>query len=400
MSLPDHTTLSLRAIRPLPVPPVRHQGSAARVDLLPPSGLPAAERARWARLSARAAPGNIFAQDWFMEPALRHCGTALSLRLAVVRQCSGEWLGVLPLALYAGPGRWPLPSLNAWHAPGQCLGTPLVLPGAERAFWEALLARLDHRPGLALALLCEDLPLDDPATRALASLCREQERIIATLNRTTRPARLPSGRGTPEAATLRRFEQRLDGLEEQVARELGPVSLVLHRADEDAEAWIAAFLALERGASRGRRGTAPACAPAGAGLFREAIRHGQRAGAARLASLRAGDHILAMACWFVAGGHGFVFKAVDDAAWRHCEPGRLLMRRALRLAGSEVPPLFDSCAPAGSPPDPLWPDEHRLASFAVAIGGPTRRAVLRRMLDAPAVRQAAGGAQGRLAETA
>ncbi len=363
-------------------PEPRRGADTLTVDFLRPSGLPAAERAQWARLSARAAPGNIFAQDWFMEPALRHCSDAATLRLAVVRQASGEWLGALPLVFEGRVGRFPLPSLHSWRATNQFLATPLVLPGAEKAFWHGLLARLDRRPGLALALCCDDLPLDDPATLALVSLCAEQGRTIESLDRFMRPARLSGMRRTNDPRALRKLDRRLDGLERRLAQELGPVSVVMHTAAEDSEAWIAAFLAIERAGWKGRARSALACAPGNAGLFREAIRHGHRIGAARLASLRAGDRIVAMSSWFVAHGHGFGFKMTHDEAWRHCAPGRLLMRRVGRLTVGEAPLLFDTCAPAGTPTDALWPDTRTLGSFAVAIGGRTRRRGLSALLEA------------------
>jgi CelD/BcsL family acetyltransferase involved in cellulose biosynthesis len=364
----------------------RPPGGAAPGDaeLLAPAGLPAEERARWARLSARAAPGNIFAQDWFMEPALRYCGNAASLRLAVVRQGSGEWLGALPLTLEAGIGRCPLPSLHAWQATNQFIGTPLVLPGAERAFWQALLARLDRRPGLALALCCDGLPLDDAATLALTSLCAEQGRPMHCTGRFDRPARLPHGHGAADPRTARKLDKRLDALERRLAEALGPVSVVLHRNAEEADVWIGAFLALERAGWKGRAASALACCPSTTGLFREAIRHGQRIGAARLASLRAGDSIVAMTCWFVAEGRGYGFKMAYDEAWRRHAPGRLLMRRVARLLDAEAPLLFDTCNPPGTPGDPFWPDRRELASFAVAIGGRTRRALFASLIDARA----------------
>ena len=111
--------------RPEPLAPPAASGTM-QVDLLRPAGLSQTERGHWAALCARAAPGNIFAADWFMEPALRHCGREWSLRLAVVREAGGAWLGVLPVTLEASIGRWPVPSWQGWHAANQFIGTPLV----------------------------------------------------------------------------------------------------------------------------------------------------------------------------------------------------------------------------------------------------------------------------------
>ena len=352
------------------------------VDLLRPAGLPAIERARWARLGAQAAPGNIFAQDWFMEPALRHCGRSSSLRLAVVRRASGEWLGALPVALKGQVGKRPLPSLHSWHATDQFLGTPLVMPGAQKAFWRALLAHLDRRPGLALALACDTLPFDDPATLALASLCAEQNRPITCTQEVSRPALIAPGEQPRDLPALRKFDRRLDGLERRLEREVGPVSMVTHDGPEESEAWCAAFLALERAGWKGRAKSALACDAASAALFRETIRHGHRIGATRLVSLRAGDRIVAMSSLLIAQGYGYGFKLAHDEAFRHCAPGRVLMRRVRRDFAGEAGVLFDTCAPAGTPCDPLWPHRRGLGNFVVAIGGNTRRALLYTILGA------------------
>lgn len=352
------------------------------VEVFDPERLATFERARWARLSTRAAPGNIFAQDWFMELALRHCHTSMSLRLVVVRQELGEWLGTLPVAFENSVASCPMPSWHSWRAASQFIGTPLVLPGAEPAFWQALLDHFDRRPGLALALCLDNLPLDDPATLALADLCARQNRPLVCVGQFGRPARMPGIGRDADRRDSAKLDRRLDALERKLARELGPVSLVLHRRSEEREAWIAAFLALEKAGWKGRTASALACCADNTQLFREVIHHGHRLGTVRLASLRAGDQIVAMSSWFIAAGHGYGFKMAHDEAWRRCAPGRLLMRRIARLHDSEAAQLFDTCSPPGSPPDALWPDTRAFGTFAVAIGGRTRRAMMDGLLAA------------------
>lgn len=349
-------------------------GIPLRVELWRPAGLPMAERRRWARLSEQAAPGNIFAQDWFMETALRHCGTQWSLRLAVVRQASGAWLGVLPLTLEHSIGRCPTPSLHSWNSANQFIGTPLVRAGAEKTFWRGLLARLDAQPGFALGLNCTGLPVSDPVTLALASLCAEQGRRLHVSESYSRPARMPGS--TPvDVKAMRKLDKRLDGLEARMAQALGPLNLVLHDQREDCAPWLAAFLALERAGWKGRAESALACDTATSAMFREAIRHGHRSGTVRLASLTAGERIVAMTSWFVAGSHGYGFKMTFDEAWRTHAPGRLLMRKVARTLDGEVPMLFDTCTVPDAPNDPLWPDRRAFGGFAVGIGGAPRRAV-------------------------
>lgn len=358
--------------------PTHFCGSPLRVEFLRPNGLVANERARWARLSERAAAGNIFAQDWFMEPALRHCGKKWSLRLAVVRQDSGAWLGVLPLTFETGVGQHPAPSLQSWRADGQAIGTPLVRPGAEKAFWHALLARLDARPGLALGLHCGALPMADSTTLALASLCAEQRRKLHVSNSFSRLARLSGNSADP--ATVRKHNQQLDALETRLEKELGQVNLVLHAQREDCEPWLAAFLALERAGQEDRAVSTLGSDPTKLALLREVIRHGHRCGALRLASLTAGAQIVAMASWFVADGYGYGLHMTHGKAWRAEAPGRLLMRRAARMFDREAPLLFDSCTLPDASDDPLWPVRRTFCGLAVGIGGTQRRALFDRLM--------------------
>lgn len=348
----------------------------AKVELRRPAGLPQHERKRWAELAARATPGNIFAQDWFMEPALRHCGREWSLRLAIVRQASGEWLGALPLVMSPAAARVPAPALHGWHSADQFLGTPLVLPGAEKAFWQALLAWLDRKPGVALGLCCGPMPVSDPVTLALASLCAEQGRTMHVSDSFTRPARLFSSQ--PDPLALGKLDDQLDALEARLAGDLGPVRMVLHDSSDSCDPWVAAFLALERAGWSGQASSALACDSASTALFREVIRHGHRSGTVRLASLTAGEKIMAMTSWFVGGGHAYGFKMAFDEAYLSAAPGQLLMRQVARTLDGEPPVLFDTCTARDVPADPLWPDRRAFGTFAVAIGSPARR----RLFDA------------------
>lgn len=346
------------------------------VELRRPADLSQQERRRWTELSLRAAPGNIFAADWFIEPALRHDGTAWSLRLAIVRKPAGDWVGVLPLRLAASISRSPAPNWQSWQAANQFIGTPLVLPGAEKAFWQALLAHFDRRPGIALGLWCGAMPDDLSVTLALADLCAEQGRTLHYLDRFTRPARRADGSSSLDPGMMeatRTLDQELDQLEARLAHVLGPVSLVLHDCAEDCEPWLAAFFALERAGKKGQPRKASVSTPAATAMFRDVVRNACRRGFARLASLRAGEQIVAMTCWLTAGRHGYGFKIAHDEAWSRFAPDRLLMRRIARMIAADPPLLFDSCAPRGTPCDPFWPDERGFGTFAIGIGSATRR---------------------------
>lgn len=370
------------APRPKALP---RRAAPTRVAFHRPWHLPLPDRRRWAELTTCAAAGNVFAADWFMEPALHNCGRKRSLRLAVVEDAAGGWLGAMPLTLDPVIGRLPLPSRQSWHSANQFIGSPLVRLGAEKVFWESLLDHLDRHPFLALGLYVDTLPLDDPATLALVSLCAERGRTLHQCRSFTRPARVAGSAGDPKAT--KNLHKRLDGLERRLAEANGAVRLVLHDHPEDCEPWLAAFLALERAGWKGREASALGCNAATAKLFREVIRKGHRRGVVRLASLTTGETIVAMTSWLVQRDRGYGFKMAFDERFRSFAPGRLLMRRVAGIAAAEGLALFDTCAVPDAPDDPLWPDRRAFGDFAVAIGGPARRALFDQMMHAKLARR-------------
>lgn len=340
-----------------------------RTELLHADRLTLPERRAWAVLTRDAAPGNIFAADWLMAPALARA--AGRLRLARVADPAGGWLGALPLGpAMLGP-RTPVPVLRSWHCKVGGIGTPLLRPGAERGFWTALLGRLDSRPGLAAGLIVQALPLDHPATLALAGLCAEQGRFLHRGPGVIRRARIAGQPGDRRAAQV--SERRLRVLEARLAARLGPVRLSLHSRASDCEPWLAAFLALERGAGTAR--------PAPEAL-RSIVRAGQRHGAVRLVSLSAGETIVAMCGWLVAKGRGYGLASAQDARLAAYAPHRLLMHRVTELAALEGLARFDAGPECTAGTDSLWPAPREFADFAIGIGGPARRALFARAVTA------------------
>ncbi|MEQ8411579.1 MAG: GNAT family N-acetyltransferase [Erythrobacter sp.] len=356
--------------------PMLAEASALSLDLLPPETLAPGELARWARLSERSMGANVFALDWFMGAALHHCTRGTRIHLAVVRQADGEWLGALPLALGSRIGRAPVPHWHGWRATNQFLGGPLVASGAEKAFWQALLAGLDDRPGAAFALMCEGLAADDPATLALVAAATEGERRLWVPHRAERPARRARSGTVRVSPALKKTRSRLASLERRLVREVGDVTIELHPAHCDPENWIENFLALEKAGWKGNGGSALACEPCNAALFRETVREGHRRGIVRLASLAAGGRVLAMTTWFECSGRGFGFKMAHDETARRHAPGRLLMRAVAENLAGDPALAFDTCNAAGSTPDPFWPDRRQVVDCVVAIGSRARRGVL------------------------
>lgn len=354
-------------------------------EVRPAASLNEADRGRWAALTARAGSRNIFAADWFMSSALRHCGAGLDVRLAIVCSLDGEWVGVLPVTFEAWLGRCPLPAWHSWMATNQFDATPLIARGSAHIFWHGLLTQLDRRPGLALALCCEQLPLDDPATTALVEVCIAQGRKFTQTHRAARPMRAPGTLSAEAIAARRKLDKRLDGLARKLHREVGEPRFVRLAPDADPAPWIAQFLALEQSGWKGSNASALGCQQGTAGLFREVIRIAHRQGAAQLMSLEVGGRTIAMTSWFIQRQRAYGFKMAYDEAFRGYAPGRQLMRAVADHTASDPALVFDSCARTDAPSDPLWPHARELADYAIAIGSPARRAMLSAAMHAKAI---------------
>lgn len=357
------------------------------VRLLRHADLGAEGHARWAELSAAAGPMNIFAQHWFMDAALRHSASAHGVRLAVVSDRSGRWLGAMPLMQTRRFGRWPVASWRAWTATNQFLGAPLVRVDAAHDFWNALLAHLDERDGGETLIHCRQLAADNPVCAALIAHCDAAGRGIRILDRYDRPTHLPG-----DAEPSRKVRARLRSLRQRLESDHGPVSVEMHAADADCAPWIDAFLVMEKSGWKGQAGSALACAADTEHLFREVIETGHERGEVRLASLRAGGQVLAMSSWFETGDRGFGFKMTFDEGFRGYAPGQLLMHHIVGQVGEGAGVHFDTCAPPGSSGCySLWRGKRTIFDCAVAIGSPGRRRLFGALMRARSANAAITG---------
>ena len=334
-----------------------------------------ADLTHWAELTGRAGTANIFAHDWFMSSALRHADGADKIRLAIVKDQSGVWLGVVPLSPAARIGRWPIPVVETWKSTNQFLGSPMIEQGAEEIFWQTLLTHLDRSPGRSLALHCQQFPAEDRVSLALVNVCIAQNRRFLFTDRFERAARRPGMRAISNNSSGRKLLGRLAGLEKRLASDHGAVSIALHPGDQPAGPWINRFLELEKSGWKGRSESALACAASTEMLFRDTIEHGHAIGQARLATLFAGGTAIAMISWFEAGHHGFGFKMAFDETYRTYAPGRILMRFVAAEIDRNPSIFFDSCTPRGTHSGPVLPGRREIVDCVVAIGSPTRRAI-------------------------
>jgi len=331
--------------------------------------------ARWDRLARGASEPNPFHESWYLLPALR----ALAPRRVTLMCCEigGDLVGLMPLAAARGYYGRPIPHLAGWTHPNSFLGAPLVARGAEHAFWTALLAHADRHAGAGLFLHLADLPLTGALADALRDVLARQHRAHGVVWREERAA-LASAL-SPEAY----LEASLSGkkrkeLRRQHARlsERGALTVVRQRDEADLAPWIEAFLALEAAGWKGGAGSALACAPATARLFRDALTGAAAAGRLERLTLRLDGVPVAMLASFLAPPLAFSYKTAFDESLSRFSPGVLLQRENLAILTDPRIAMTDSCASADHPMiDHIWRERRAVGRVSIAIGGALRRGV-------------------------
>jgi len=349
--------------------------------------------AAWDRLAAEAGEPNPFLESWYLLPSLR----ALDPEGAIAILCfeaQGRLAGLLPLYRQRRYYRYPLPNLAGWVHANCFLGAPLVARGQETAFWRALLAWSDAKPGFGLFFHLHQLPLSGPLFVALQAVLKHDGRKAAIVRREER-ALLASGL-TPEAY----LEAAMSGkkrkeLRRQFARlaELGETRFERLHDDTGLHGWIDEFLALEAAGWKGRAGSALACYPETALLFRESLTGAARRGKLERLTLSLEGRPIAMLATFLAPPGAFSYKTAFDESFARFSPGVLLQRENLAILERDGIAWSDSCAAADHPMiDHIWRERRPVGSLSFAIGGPLRRAAFARLMRAELRRNPAGHA--------
>lgn len=341
-----------------------------RLDLLDPAGLDDAMLASWRRLADQAAEPNVFHAPDFLLPAIRHCDTLHRASIAVFYD-QGQLCGLMPLAREASYGRWPLPHSQNWRHPNCFLGTPLIRPGHEAGFWQALLDRLDASLGAGLFLHLYGIATDGPVFAALSELCASQHRacdIVLAEERAMLATHLP-GQTYYEQVVRKKKRKELARLRNRLA-ELGRLETVQGCDDAGLEAWLDEFLELERSGWKGRNGSALADLPETRRLFLAAANAAHKSGRLHLVALRLDGRAIAMLVNFLSPPGGFSFKTAFDEDYARFSPGVLLQIDNLDILAENGLAWMDSCAAEGHPMiDSLWAERRHVARVSVALRG-------------------------------
>jgi CelD/BcsL family acetyltransferase involved in cellulose biosynthesis len=330
---------------------------------------------KWVDLSHAASADTIFAAYWFTQSSITHFGQDDTTLLMIAESAGGQWLGVLPVVQRDLLGRIPLTHLHNAMDKNQFIGTPLVRPGEEYAFWSNILQTMDtdlQTSGLHI----QTLPLDHRVTQALIAICETQVRTMETLHHKRRAVWTNAGDVSAywtNTLTPKR-RSRLRGLFRQMKDECGEVLIQSPQTQSEMDAWIEAFLSLEAKGWKGEAGSALASNPQTTSHFHFVMQSAFAEGVVDCLSLMAGDKTIAMTCYFKSGDKAWGFKSCYDEDYARYAPGVHLTHAVMSKCEGEKGLIFDSCSdPDAAMINALWPEQTTIADFAIETGGKRRR---------------------------
>ena len=328
----------------------------------------------WDALGSEAETRNPFYERWFLKPSLEQFDPEGRVRLVIFVE-DGKLCGLMPLCHRRTYHDRSLPHLAAWTHPNLFCGEPLIAPGFAERFWSALLDWADTHERASLFVHLPALPADGSSLPALRAIGGDNPRPVRIVASEERASLLPGA--SPDEHLERNVEKKR---RKEFARkrrrleEMGHLAFTRCEGDDDLEAWIDDFLMLEAAGWKGQEGSALACAPQTAALFRASLTGAASAGALERLAFHLDGKPVAMLCNFIASPLSFAFKTTYDEALSKLSPGVLLQVENLALLGRMDIAMSDSCAAPGHPMiDHLWFDRRQILKVSLPIGGIVRK---------------------------
>lgn len=327
----------------------------------------------WRHLAKIAVDPNAFFGPDVLLPALRHLKGDKDIR--IFKLWHGDALvGLVPL----GPERFSrakLPSVSAWLHDQAFLGTPLVAPGAETAFWEHLrFAAAETWWGGILRIGRANY--DGKVIAALHQHAKEAGTSLSVL-RTFERAFLDTpddslGYQTQHIRGKRRKEWRR---QRNRLAETGDLTFSTSDGRTEVDSLIDDFLTLEAKGWKGRAHTALAQDTSERAFFVDAIRSSASSGNLLVTTLRLDDAPIAMLIIFRAGSGSYSFKTCFDEDFAAFSPGVLIQLDSIEALSKAGVDWCDSCASKDHPMiNALWAERVAIGDVLVALPGPTRQA--------------------------
>ncbi|MEY2928130.1 MAG: hypothetical protein RL367_2607 [Pseudomonadota bacterium] len=354
-----------------PIPDLRPGDAGLRISFAPPAAMPG--DAAWTRLVAAASEPNPFFEPWFLRPALAHLAKDQPIRVA--QAWAGDHLvGLMPLAIRHRYGRIPVSHSGNWGHYQCFLGTPLIWAGAERAFWQALIAALDDEPWASNFLSVTDLDPDGPVCAALLS-CDRQTPIVHSRQRALLASDLDGEAYlTSHVRPKKRKEWR------RLSHRMAEMGTLVHSSlssGDDLAQWCAAFMALEAAGWKGDRGAAMANTDATRAFFDAMMQGAWSAGRLAFQRIDLNGEPIAMLINFHTPPGSWSFKIAHDARLARFSPGVMIeLENLIHVLADPAIDWMDSCAVENHPMiDSLWAERRRLVQVSVPLSGARRRAV-------------------------
>lgn len=322
-------------------------------------------QARWQQLSERACVPNPFWDPAICLPAIQYLGHD-RICLATVSRSDGALVGFAPFEIKRYHGFGPK-VVRLWTHPYLPLGSPLIDPDSGRALGE-LLSGLMAATGLpVLATFIkrfESLSADMPAITAERLAQNERAALKSTFTGAQyRHAQLSKKR---RQGLDRRFRRLAE-----VTAALGPLEIKLCRNKALIPSRFEAFLDLENRSWKGAKQTAILSRANDAAFARQIAVNLAERNACMIATLTAGDTVLAALALFESGGEVFSWKTAYDEAYREYSPGtQLLARFADPLMGKATGFILDSCAAPGNElANTLWGERETVETILFSATG-------------------------------
>ena len=333
--------------------------------------------AAWDALAANAAEANVFAERWFVMPAIRHLPTgpdAYRLEVWAEEGASTRLIALMPLALSRRYGRFPVRHVTNWRHYQSFLGTPLIAAGREKDAWRAILDALDRLPWARNFLHIDGLVEDGPVHRGLIAAAGRHCDTVYRSERALLDSPL-SPTDYYERTVRKKKRKELKRLAARLA-ELGKVEVRRLAAADEVGPWTDAFLALERSGWKGSSGAALANAPETEGFFREAVQGAHAVGRLEMLRLDLDGRPIAMLVNFLAPPGSFSFKIAFDENYARFSPGVLIQIENYAILARQDIAWMDSCAVENHPMiNSLWAERRAIVRVTVPFGAP-RKAVL------------------------
>ncbi len=258
--------------------------------------------------------------------------------------------------------------MRLWSHDYAPLGVPLVdaddVAGSVTALIEGLAP-----PGSRSSLILPMVPLDGPVAAAFRRAAESPDGRLPFSTRTVAPLSSRPAEGDIDLRrALPKKKRHERGRELRRLGEHGEVTIELASAPDIVRARFEEFLVLEAAGWKGEAGSALACRVATAEFAREAIFNRSEGRAARIVSLRLGDHPVAILVCFETGRTSYTWKIAYDETYARYSPGAQIMLDAPRLLFADTAiETIDSCASANHPMiDHLWSE--RLAVGTLVVG--------------------------------